>query len=353
MYTVSARWEKAHCGEGVWAIALHEDGRIMTGGVDGTVNTWACTNSQNFSLKSSSTSATAVVHLATAGDVLASTLMDGTILLTDTRTGEILDSIANDPGCSWQASVYSTGDTVAVGCGSKGVLLYHVPSKNKQFLATPAFCTSVYFDPSGSWLVAGCRNGKVVLWETSEDATGTGNDTKGVGIRAEERGVVGCDHSAAVAVAISRDAQWLAVAHASGSVVIWHILQKELFTEFSHSSTVEATAKPIGRQDGAEAEETVPEQGQPQDTTVKKALKVIPPTSVAFAPSGPYCAVGFKDGKVKIFHITVRECLWTFTQHSKAVSGLEYNSYEDVLYSVGDDGVVVSYNTQFPNVLNL
>jgi len=329
MYSTTARFDKAHDSNGVWSLAAHGDA-FASGSVDGTLNLWKLEGS-GLRYGKSWRHPLAVNSVSLAGTVVAASFLNGSVVLYHTDTGEALDRLELDLGEATQVALRCCGEVLAIASGKKGVLLYHLPSKNRLALPcvvedrdgeTLSDCCSAAFDTEGLWLTAGCRDGTVHVWTCSDAGTGMGADTEGVGIRTEVHGRWRSDFAPVDHLAVSPDAQYLACAHTSGLVLLWTLPFLELYASLGGGGA-------RGPMRGAIAQVPVP-------------------TCLAFAPEAPFIAVGYKDGKVRLFSVGTRDCAATFSEHTKTVMQTLFAPTGDLLLSTGDDGAIVAYSCVFP-----
>lgn len=66
--------------------------------------------------------------------------------------------------------------------------------------------------------------------------------------------------------------------------------------------------------------------------------------TLAYAPDGQNIATGGDDGKVKIWNTTSGFCFVTFTEHSAAISAVEFAKQGQVLFSASLDGTVRAFD---------
>eukprot|EP00667_Euglena_gracilis_P014645 EG_transcript_15195 len=326
MYATVARADRAHRGNGVWSAAAAE-GRLATGSIDGSLHLWRL-EGQEMVISHSQSHALAVVSLSLAAEVLAASLMDGSVLISRADTGDVLDCIDLDPGTAGQVAVRGDGEFVAIAAGAQGVLLYHVPSRTRHFLScavseeeascVTGACRCVAFDWDGAWLIAGCGDGTVHVWSFIEAGGGL-VDPQGPALHGRWRS----DFSAVADLAVSGDGRLLAVAHASGLVLLWTLPLLELYGHLVSSVSAEAPKKGALQQPPA-------------------------PRCLAFAPDALFLAVGFDDGKVRLYHAGRRELAYTFSEHIRPVQQLLFLPGTDRLLSAGDDGALVTYACRFP-----
>eukprot|EP01012_Entosiphon_sulcatum_P040883 TRINITY_DN54615_c0_g1_i1.p1 TRINITY_DN54615_c0_g1~~TRINITY_DN54615_c0_g1_i1.p1 ORF type:complete len:328 (+),score=35.31 TRINITY_DN54615_c0_g1_i1:20-1003(+) len=327
MYTVAYRVDRAHGGDGVWAVTTTCEDKVVSGSVNGTVNLW------DFELDNSLTQswshAPAVTGVTSEGNVLACSFIEGSVLISDLRNGEILEHLDNDPGEAWKVSAHGNGEVVAVACGRRNVLLYHVASRNRVFLPSsdggPQLCSHVLFGGGAhQWLAAAYQDGSAFLWKVIDAGTGKGADFEGVGIKVESHGRVALDNTPIRSIAVSADGQLLACAHDSNAVLLWSIPHRELYGDLTPSTAAVSKLTPQNR-----------------------------PTAISFA-AAPFCAVGYRDGKVRIWEIQTRQCVHTFNECHGPVLSLAFSrpdaTTQQRLYCASDDGALVALNCNFPGL---
>ncbi|KAI0072933.1 WD40 repeat-like protein [Panus rudis PR-1116 ss-1] len=66
--------------------------------------------------------------------------------------------------------------------------------------------------------------------------------------------------------------------------------------------------------------------------------------TLAYAPDGQNVATGGDDGKVKVWNTTSGFCFVTFSEHSAAVTGVEFAKQGQVLFSASLDGTVRAFD---------
>eukprot|EP00668_Euglena_longa_P032225 GGOE01041525.1.p1 GENE.GGOE01041525.1~~GGOE01041525.1.p1 ORF type:complete len:362 (+),score=51.65 GGOE01041525.1:79-1164(+) len=334
MYTTVARFDRAHQGNGIWSAAA-ADNHLVTGSIDGSLNLWRLAGREMTVTKTWS-HALAVVSLSLAGNVQATSLMNGSVFISNASNGEVIECMELEPGEVGQVSVREDGELVAIAAGKHGVLLYHVPSHTQQFLSCDASeddagsiigpCNCVTFGQDGEWLIAGCRNGIVHVWSCIKTGTEIAANRQAPAAPPKLHGRWRSDFSAVTAAAISCDGRYLALAHSSGVVLMWTLPLLELSGHLTCSAS--------------------------DDCPKKGAIRQVPaPLCLCFAPNALFVAVGFADGKVKLYHAPQKELVYTFSEHQLPVMQLLFIPNTDRLLSAGDDGTLVTYSCHFPKYM--
>lgn len=66
--------------------------------------------------------------------------------------------------------------------------------------------------------------------------------------------------------------------------------------------------------------------------------------SLAYSPDGQHIATGGDDGKVKVWNATSGFCFVTFSEHSSAISAVEFAKQGQILFSASLDGTVRAFD---------
>ena len=66
--------------------------------------------------------------------------------------------------------------------------------------------------------------------------------------------------------------------------------------------------------------------------------------TVSYSSDGQYIATGGDDGKVKVWNATSGFCFVTFSEHSAAISGVEFAKQGQILFSASLDGTVRAFD---------
>lgn len=66
--------------------------------------------------------------------------------------------------------------------------------------------------------------------------------------------------------------------------------------------------------------------------------------TLAYAPDGQNVATGGDDGKLKVWNTTSGFCFVTFSEHSAAISAVEFSKHGQVLFSASLDGTVRAFD---------
>lgn len=66
--------------------------------------------------------------------------------------------------------------------------------------------------------------------------------------------------------------------------------------------------------------------------------------TVSYSPDGQYIATGGDDGKVKVWNAASGFCFVTFSEHSAAISGVEFAKQGQILFSASLDGTVRAFD---------
>lgn len=71
---------------------------------------------------------------------------------------------------------------------------------------------------------------------------------------------------------------------------------------------------------------------------------------IAYSPDGQYIVTGGEDSKVKLWNVSNGFCFVTFTEHTSAVTAVEFSNNKKFLVSAALDGTVRAYDiTRYVN----
>lgn len=165
----------------------------------------------------------------------------------------------------------------------------------KHYFLQSAKVTSSAFHTSSSILVVGFQTGVFGLWELSPPDGFSLLHTLSI---SQER---------VTSVAINPSGEWLAFgASKLGQLLVW---------EWQSESYV------------------LKQQGHYADTN-----------ALAFSADGQHVATGGEDGKVKLWNATSAFCFVTFTEHTSAVTAVEFTKQGQVIFSASLDGTVRAFD---------
>lgn len=68
-------------------------------------------------------------------------------------------------------------------------------------------------------------------------------------------------------------------------------------------------------------------------------------TCVAYSPDGQYICTGGEDAKIKLWNLSNGFCFITFTEHTSAVTAIQFNAHKNFLVSCSLDGTVRAFDT--------
>ncbi|MEO3867230.1 TIR domain-containing protein [Nonomuraea sp. B12E4] len=304
-----------------------------------------------------------------AGDLLATGASDGTVLLWDSLTGELLRTLKGHADGVWPVRLNAAGDLIAAGGGDGVVRVWetatgdplHELSGHQAPIYTASFGSgvlvtgdaagvvrvwdlrtgqvraildghrgSVYralHSPGGRLLATGDEAGTVRLWDTG---TWTLLHTL-----AGHTGSVYC-------LTFSPDGSVLASGDTAGTVRLWDPSGSARGVHTTHAAAVyQVTFSPDGHLlasgDSGGVVRIQPAEGGPRVELAGHRSSVWP---FAFRPDGQQLATSSNDGTVRLWDPGSGHCQRVLRGHGRRISSVRFSADGTMLATSGNDGVV-------------
>jgi WD40 repeat protein len=158
----------------VASLVLTDDGRLLSGGADGSIRVWDIASQRALASLQGHTSAVWGLALDAARQVLVSGSEDGTVQLWDLTTNAATATLSGHTNAVYGVAVSASGELLA-SCGADGTVRLWVataPSREARPLAIlrghAGVVRSVAMSPDGRLLVSGGFDETVRLWDPGQ-----------------------------------------------------------------------------------------------------------------------------------------------------------------------------------------
>ncbi|MCI0457422.1 MAG: WD40 repeat domain-containing protein [Gemmataceae bacterium] len=289
---------KGHTGW-VGAVAFAPDGKLATGGADGTVRLWDVTRGVELRKWPAHAGCACALAFSPDGSRLATGGYDHTIKLWDVTNPGMALTLQGHTGVVMAVAFAPDGKTLASGSIDGTIKLWHVASGKPVVTVQrhTSWVNSVCFTPDGKIVSAGSDN-RIYVW------TGKGQNWKVFAQMEVREGEVRC-------VAIARDGKSLAAGTRYGVVRVWDISKARPVAVFKgHPGDVWAVAfSPDGKRlVSGSGDWDQPGEVRLWDTTSWKRLATLKHSGevlcTAFSPDSQFLAAGSWDRTIKVWDVT-------------------------------------------------
>lgn len=303
---------------------------------------------------------------------------DGTVSLTNVKTGEILKTLENHTSGNYGVAFSNNRRWLASANYDNTVKLWDLQTGQSvpPLRGHTGRVTAVAFHPDNQRVVSASLDGTVKVWDVStgkilnsleghKDTIGSlavGGKGKLIvsGSKDQTARLWNLDTSTSVvlnghtgevtAVAISPDEKFIATGSADKTVKLWDAGTQKLITTFKDNT--DAVTSIAFNQDGKQiatgsADKTI----RVWETATGRALQTISGNparinTVAFSPDGKQIAAGGEDNSVNLWNAATGERVWATTPHVGAVFSLSFTSDNRWLASSSADGVISICKTE-------
>ena len=284
------------------AVAFSSDGKMLAAGAPQLVTIWGihvtgdgvptefAPLSYLLADQVAPTAALTAVFFGGPPSSVAAGYDDGEALVWDLETGSIIKHLAGESAnWSWKVAFRDGDSLIAAKSLFEGVILQDVLSGQRtRSLIGLDMVSSIAFSPDGHTLAVGYRNGRGVLWGSSD----------GKVIRTLEG-----PGSQPSALSFSADGVLLAAGYQSGSVRLWDLSKGAIL------NTVTAHGQSV--------------------------------TGLAFSPDAHSLATSSFDMSVSVWNTSTGGRTRLFTGHSGGVMGVAFSPDGGILTSCSSDGTII------------
>ena len=297
----------------VRSVSFSPDGSTLAAGArDGTILLWDVSTGEVIATFEEHTSGVNSVSFSPDGATLASGAWDGTILLWDVSTGEVIATFEEHTSGVNSVSFSPDGATLASGAWDGTILLWDVSTR--EIVATPEGHTdevnSVSFSPDGSTLASASEDGTILLWDVStREIVAT---LEGYRVRS---------------VSFSSDGTTLASGAGNGTIRLWDVATGAIIAEEDTSPIRSVSFSPDGVTLAAASwDGTV----KLWDVAAGNIAVVISGhmdagRSVSFSPDGATLASGVVTFTVLLWDVSTREIIATLEDNPGTVNSVSFS----------------------------
>jgi WD40 repeat protein len=295
-------------------------------------NAESTSSSRSFSRRLVSVKSVPAVTFLPDGHTVAGELESGGIRLWDARTGEVKKAFAQDAETGSIAEISSDGNVLAEITGDEMVRVWNVGTGvHVEVPSTKGPAVAVAISGNGQFLAIAYAN-QIVLFNAY--------DPKLQPISAPIQGKIGC-------MTISFDGKLLAGATAAGDVQVWSredgIVQKHLPAGFGVSTlrfTPQSDVLAIGGKDGRVSLWNLQSGAMIFDS--KKHSAIV--NAIAFSADGKLMATGSDDRSAIIWDVGSGKARRTLKGHDFTVTSLAFSPNDDLLAAGSGNASVVLWD---------